>query len=86
MKSIVCTILAGCFLLGAVALHAYMTPVFCANPASDGYRPFIYITQYGRVYYLSQGAFSNVVEAPSDPPEKKKGDAFDQLDNKTSGQ
>jgi hypothetical protein len=44
VKAIICTFLAGNFLLGAVALHAYMTPVI----AGDGQE--VYIVKNGQIY------------------------------------
>jgi hypothetical protein len=49
MKAIIITILAGCFLLGAVALRAYMTPIF-GEGAPEGR---CFISRYGHVYLLA---------------------------------
>ncbi len=44
---IFCVILGGIFLLGTVALHAYLTPVF------GGTGEFIYMSRCGRTYLLN---------------------------------
>ena len=44
MKPIICTIVAGCFLVSAAALHAYMTPVI------GGVGERTYIVKNGRIY------------------------------------
>ncbi len=75
MKSIICTILAGCFLLGAVALHAYMTPVFCTGSTRDGPSAFVFVSQYGHTYLVDRAEFIRLTEAHNSPTS----DAFDAI-------
>jgi len=48
LTPIICTMLAGCFLLGAVALHDYLTPVF--GTFKDSSDPSMYLIHDGHVY------------------------------------
>jgi len=54
MKPIICTILAGCFLLGAVALHDYLTPV--VGTIEVGEHHCLYTVSDGRIYISTPGA------------------------------
>lgn len=49
MKNVILVIVAGCFLLGAAALHAYMTPVF----GGGGPEGPVYMIRNGRVYMVT---------------------------------
>jgi hypothetical protein len=54
MKPIICTILAGNFLLAAVALHDYLTPV--CGTFGVGANPLLYTIQKGDFYVWGQNA------------------------------
>ncbi|MGD0770376.1 MAG: hypothetical protein ABSB42_19500 [Tepidisphaeraceae bacterium] len=57
---IICTLLFGCFLLGAVALHDYLMPVF--GRFSFGEHAALYTVSGGHIYIWAPEASNSVAE------------------------